>query len=401
MYKQHFPIFTTHPRLIYLDSAATALKPQVVIDSLNQYYGQYSSNIHRGLYPIAQEATQSYEQARSHVAEFINARPSETIFTKSATEALNLLAFTLQSSFNQGDEILLSQLEHHANLLPWQHLANQTTSQLKFIPLDTDNFTLDFSELLNLVNQRTKIVSLTHASNVTGSINNIKLLVQQIKSLNSQSLIIVDGAQAISHLSVDVQDLGCDFYVFSGHKLFGPTGIGVLWGKQELLNQLPPYQLGGDMVSSVEFNSAQFLPAPARFEAGTPPIAQAIGLGAACNFFTSLDRASAAVHLEELTDYALASLSQIPDLQIIGSHENHNRIGVISFTLKNIHPHDIAQYLGDHNICIRAGHHCAMPLHTLLSLPATARISLQIYNTKADIDKTVSALKKLVKLFNK
>lgn len=400
VYRNFFPIFKTHPDLIYLDSAATALKPQSVITSLNAYNREYSSNIHRGLYEIANQATTNYEQARQSVSRFISASSSsEIVWTKSATESLNLLAFCLQSSINQGDEILITQVEHHANLLPWQRLAQNRQATLKYLPLNLKTFQIESSHLHDLVTPKTKIVSLSHASNVTGAVNDISSLVNQIKSINSQVVVIVDGAQAISHLPVDVQALGCDFYVFSGHKLFGPTGIGVLWGKLSLLNNLPPYQLGGDMITHVDFTSAQFALVPLRFEAGTPPIGQAIALGEACDFLTRLNRQTISSYLDELTTYTLSRLTLLDGLKIIGPLTN--RIGVISFTLPHIHPHDIAQFLSDHHIAIRAGHHCAMPLHSLLSLPATARISLQIYNTKEDIDQTFFVLKQLIKLFNK
>ncbi len=402
MYKKYFPIYQNNPELIYLDSSATALKPSSLITALSDYYTNYSANVHRGLYPLSQTATTQFEEARLTVANFINANSSsEVVWTKSTTESLNLLSHSLADQVTNVSQIVLTQTAHHANLIPWQRLARTNGAAIKYIPLDSLTYRLDTSNLSTIVNSNTRIVSLEHVSNVTGAITDIKNLINQIKQINPDVLVVVDGAQAISHLSVDVQSLGCDFYVFSGHKLFGPTGIGVLWGRESLLNNMPPFLVGGNMISQVDYDHAEFVTSPSRFEAGTQPIAQAIGLSQICKFLNSINKTEALDYLEDLTNYAIDHLSAIPQLKIIGPVNTDNRVGVISFTLQGIHPHDIAQYLGDRNICIRAGHHCAMPLHTLLSIPASARISLQIYNTQSDIDTTIMALNDMIKLFSK
>jgi len=402
MYKKYFPVYINNPQLIYLDSSATALKPLSVISAISDYYTNYSANVHRGLYPLSQIATQKYEESRADVANFIHAfSPAEVVWTKSTTESLNLLAYSLADRISQDSEIILKQKAHHANLLPWQRLANSKNAVIKYIPIDPQTYRLDTNNISQLITSQTRIVTLDHVSNVTGAITDTVNLINQIKQINPEILVIVDGAQAICHLSVDVQSLGCDFYTFSGHKLFGPTGIGVLWGKEDLLNNMPPFLVGGNMISQVDYNQATFVQSPARLEAGTQPVAQVIGLAQACKFINSINKTDIFNYLKNIAKYTIDQLNTIPQLKIIGPNDTKDRVGVISFTLDNIHPHDIAQYLGDRNICIRAGHHCTMPLHTLLSIPASARISLQIYNTQQDIDITIATLKDMIKLFNK
>lgn len=424
--KQHFPIFQHHPNLVYLDSAVTALKPQPVIDALSDYYTKYSSNIHRGLYPIAEQASAAYEQSREVVAKFINApSPTEIIFTRSTTESLNLLAHGLTSHLQPNDTILTTHMEHHANLIPWQELAKHTGAGLRFIPLtnrhpelasgpqtsESSPAYLELTQLPQLIDANTSLVTLTHASNTLGTINDIKHIVQSIKALNPNIKVIVDGAQAIPHLTVDVQDLGCDAYVFSGHKLYGPTGIGILWAKADLLDSLPPFNFGGDMIDRVTFESATYQPAPAKFEAGTPHIAGAIGLAAAINFIqhkrhpegstATKDLSPIEKQLHELKHYTQTQLLTIPQLTLYGPTDPHLRTPTFSFTIDGIHPHDLAQILGENNICIRAGHHCTMPLHRdILQVPATSRISLGLYNTHSDIDQAIQAINQAVKLLS-
>lgn len=384
-------------RLVYLDSTASSLKPQAVIDAVSAYYSQYSANIFRGIYTISEEATQAYEAARATVAGFIHAsQVKEIIFVRNATEAMNLVAATWgRQTIRKNDEIITGVMEHHANIVPWQLLAQEKGAKLLFADLTTS---AGEEQLYQLISSRTKLVAITHISNVLGIINPIARMVAEIKKRNPACSVLVDGAQSVPHQPVDVQSLGCDFLAFSGHKMLGPTGIGVLWGKYSLLESMPPYQTGGEMIRHVSLEKTTFQDPPHRFEAGTPHIAGAIGLAAAVEYLQSVGMDTVRNHEKELVRYAFAALGNIPGLQIYGPDDPETRAGVIAFTVDTIHPHDLAQILDRDNICIRSGSHCAMPLHTHLGVTATARASFYIYTTTEDIDELVAGIKKAGKI---
>lgn len=398
--RQDFPIFNHIHDLVYLDSAATALKPQCVIDAENEYYEKYSANIFRGIYSISEKATAEYEKVREKTAIFIGAKKTEEIiFVRNATEAINLVASTWgEQNVSKNDEIVTTIMEHHANFVPWQELTKVTGCKLLVVGLKASGY-LNEDELLSKVNKKTKFVVLTHVSNVLGTINPVKKLIKAIKQKNSRCLVLIDGAQAVPHMSVNVKDLGCDFYVFSAHKMLGPTGIGVLWGKYELLQQMPPYQYGGDMISAVYTDHSEYKDPPHKFEAGTPNIAGVIAFGAALDYLTKLGMKQIRDHEIVITDYALRQLNKINGLKIYGILHAEDRCGVISFTINTAHAHDIAQILDSNNICVRSGHHCAMPLHINLGLVSTARASFYIYTTKEDIDKLAEGLLKVKQIF--
>ena len=392
--KTDFPIFYNSD-LVYLDSAATSQKPKIVLDAVNSIYTKTNANVHRALYSLGSKSTEKYERSRQKVANFINANSSkEIIFTSGATESLNLLAHSLGMNFSSGDEILISEMEHHSNIIPWQQLAKRTGAKIQFIPI-TPNGELDLTQAKKLFNSNTKIVSITHISNVLGTINPIK----EISSIAHQcgAILIVDGAQGAAHKKVDVKDLECDFYVFSGHKMLGPTGIGVLWGKLNLLDEMEPFMGGGEMIDKVTMTSATWNEVPYKFEAGTPNFVQAIGLGAAIDYLESIGMDYITYSEEQLTSYALDKLQKFDNIEIYGNASK--RIGVISFNIKNIHPHDLAQFLNEYNIALRVGHHCAQPLLSRLNETSTARLSTYIYNDEQDIDKLCSALQEIIGYF--
>ena len=392
--KSDFPIFYNSD-LVYLDSAATSQKPKIVLDAVNSIYTRSNANVHRALYSLGSKSTEKYERSRQKVANFINANSSkEIIFTSGATESLNLLAHSLGMNFSSGDEILISEMEHHSNIIPWQQLAKRTGAKIQFIPI-TPNGELDLTKAKKLFNSNTKIVSITHISNVLGTINPIK----EISSIAHQcgAILIVDGAQGAAHKKVDVKDLECDFYVFSGHKMLGPTGIGVLWGKLNLLDEMEPFMGGGEMIDKVTMTSATWNEVPYKFEAGTPNFVQAIGLGAAIDYLESIGMDYITYSEEQLTSYALDKLQKFDNIEIYGNASE--RIGVISFNIKNIHPHDLAQFLNEYNIALRVGHHCAQPLLSRLNETSTARLSTYIYNDEQDIDKLCSALQEIIGYF--
>jgi cysteine desulfurase / selenocysteine lyase len=409
-YRNNFPLLTTNTKkgLVYLDSAATSLKPQSVINAVNRYYTEYSANIHRGLYPIAERATEEYEQARGKVAKFIRAnRAEEVIFTRGTTESINLFAYAWgRMNISDGDEIVTTISEHHSNFVPWQVLAQETGAQLKVINFDDDVFSIEYSVFSKeVITKRTKLVAISHVSNVLGNVNPIKEIVREVKRINPDCLVLVDGAQAVPHMKVDVQDLGCDFYAFSGHKMLGPTGIGVLWGKYELLDKMPPFLFGGSMIEKVTLSETTYKKPPHKFEAGTPPIAEAIGLGAAVSCLEQIGMDAIARHETELTGYLLKKLENLNYLSLYGLDTKSSRVGVVSFNLftknkKLIHPHDVVQILGDMNICVRGGHHCTMPLHTRLGIPGSVRASLYLYNSKEDIERLVEGVEKVRKVFS-
>ena len=392
--KSDFPIFNNSD-LIYLDNASTSQKPQAVLDTINSVYTKSNANVHRALYSLGTEATEKYEDSRKKIANFIGAHSEkEIIFTSGATESLNLLAYSLSSDLGPKDEILISEMEHHSNIIPWQQLAKRTGAKIQYIPISVDG-ELDLSEENNLFNSNTKIVSITHVSNVLGTINPIK----KISSMAHQygAVLIIDGAQGAAHKKINVKDLGCDFYAFSGHKMLGPTGSGVLWGKLNLLDHMEPFMSGGEMIDKVTMTSATWNEVPYKFEAGTPNFIQAIGLGAAVEYLDSIGMDEITDHEKELTSYALNKLQTINNIKIHGS--GNNRIGVVSFNIENIHPHDLAQFLNEYNIALRVGHHCAQPLLSKLNETATARLSTYLYNDEQDIDKLCTALQEIIGYF--
>ena len=397
--REDFPILDTRVGnhvLVYLDNAATTQKPQAVIDALTHYYSAQNANIHRGVHYLSEQATDAYETARGKIAGFLNAsNPREIIFVRGATEAINLVAATFgRKNIGEGDEILLTTMEHHANIVPWQLLAKQTGAVIRIVPInERGELQLDIFE--QQLNERTKLVSICHISNTLGTINPVRTI---IAKAHAQGIpVLLDGAQSASHMEIDVQELDCDFFVFSGHKLFGPTGIGVLYGKAELLEILPPYQGGGDMIQKVSFEKTTFKSIPERFEAGTPNISGAIALAAATDYLQKIGRASIAAYKKELLDYATSNLSEIEGLTLIGTARE--KASVLSFILKGVHPHDIGTILDSDGIAIRSGHHCTQPLMQHLGISGTARASFAFYNTQEEVDKLAHALRKVHKLF--
>ena len=407
--KNDFPIFNHRQNLTYLDSAATSLKPNSVINKIEEYYKEYSANIHRGIYHMAEKATEEYEETRKILALFLNAkRPEEIIFTRNTTEGINLVASSLGNEImNQGDEIVTTILEHHSNFVPWQHLSFRTGGVFKVIDIN-GNFELGILQkgkinLSQVITKKTKILALSLVSNTLGTINPVKEIIREAKKINPNIITVVDAAQAVPHMKVDVQSLGCDFLAFSSHKMLGPTGVGVLWGKYELLNKMSPYQFGGDMIREVKLEETTFNDVPHKFEAGTPNIADVIGLKAAIAYIEYYGFNAIRKHEMNLTTYAKEQLSKTfkDSIAIFGPVEQEKSAGIVTFTIKGIHPHDIAQVLDEEDIAIRAGHHCTMPLHTYLEIPASARASFYLYNDEEDIEKLVIGLKKVVKTFKK
>ncbi len=382
--------------LRYLDNAASTLKPKRVINTVSDFYAQSYSNIHRGVYLTSQEATQKYENVRTIVADFISAAdPSEIIFTKGATEAINLVAATWgDKHINEGDEIIITTMEHHANIVPWQMLCEKKNATLKIIPID-DNGEIILEEYAKLLSEKTKLIACVYASNSLGTINPLTTIIAMAKNVGA--CVLVDGAQAIQHIPLNVQELNCDFFVFSGHKVYAPSGTGVLYGKKEILNSMPPYQTGGDMIRKVTFEKTTFAAVPARFEAGTPNIEGAIGLGAAIEYIRDLGIEEIGAYENMLLQYATEKLQQIPELNIIG--KAHDKVAVISFTLGSVHPHDIGSMLDRKGIAVRAGHHCTQPLWERYGVTATTRASFAFYNTKEEIDALFEALHSVVKMF--
>lgn len=399
--KLDFPIFQNNRNLVYLDSTATALKPQQVLDKENEYYTKYSANIYRGIYKISEKATLEYEKAREKVAHFIGAiNSNEVVFVRNATEAINLVMSSWGSeNLTPSDEVVTTIMEHHANFVTWQQISKVVGCQLSVVGITSGGY-LDVEDLLSKVNKSTKLVAFTHVSNVLGTINPVKKIVTAIKKINPKCLVLIDGAQAAPHLKINVADLGCDFYAFSSHKMLGPTGVGVLWGRYDLLDRMKPYQYGGEMIQAVYVDHSEFKKPPYKFEAGTPNIAGVIGLGAAVDNLENLGMENVRRHEIGLTEYALKRLKTLKGLTIYGPQKAEDRSGVITFTIDKIHAHDIAQVLASNNICIRSGHHCAMPLHKSLKLNSTARASFYVYSIKEDIDALVKGLEKVQKIFS-
>ncbi|MGE5681622.1 MAG: SufS family cysteine desulfurase [Bacillota bacterium] len=397
--RQDFPILhrlVNGKPLVYLDNAATTQKPYSVIDTVRDYYTMTNSNVHRGVHYLSEQATLAYEDARLKIKEFLNAISAcEIVFTRGATEAINLVAWTYgRTHIGEGDEVIISAMEHHANIVPWQLLCEEKKAKLRVIPI-TDEGELIMEEYDKLLNERTKFVSVVQISNSLGTVNPIREIIQKAHARNIP--VLVDGAQGVAHVKVDVQELGCDFYVFSGHKLFGPTGIGVLYGKAEMLQDMPPYQTGGDMIRSVTFEKTIFNDIPNKFEAGTPNIAGAIGLGAAIDYMKYLKMDEVARHEKELLKYATEKISEIDGVHLIGTAKD--KASLISFVMDNVHPHDIGTILDSEGIAIRTGHHCCQPVMQRFCIPATARASFAFYNTKSEIDKLVYGIQKVIRVF--
>ena len=404
--------------LAYLDNASTTQKPKVVIDAIVDAYTNHYANIHRGVYDLSVEATDLYEGVRAKVAKFIGAKDSkEVIFTRNTTESINLVAYCQGQTLQSRAEILLTQMEHHSNIVPFQLLAERLKTddkrqiKIKYIPI-TEDGRLDLSRLDKLVTKRTKIVSLTLISNVLGTINPIKEIVKKVRDLNSDVRILIDAAQAVGHMKIDVADLGCDFLAFSAHKMYGPSGVGVLWGKQEVLEQMPPFMGGGDMILSVDFGKTTFAEVPWKFEAGTPSIADIIAFGSALDFIQDIGLTQIQKHEIDLTRYALEKLSKDSDIRIFGQvlEEDRPRVfsedgpfldrgPVIAFNLGNVHPHDVASILSEEGVAIRSGHHCAQPLMSVLGIDAACRVSFGIYNTKEEVDRLITGIEKVKKVF--
>ncbi len=385
--------------LVYLDSAATSLKPQPVLDAINDYYTRYTANINRGIYKNSEEATGKFEEAREKVADFIHAKDArEIVFTRNATESLNLLAAGFGKSLGKGDEIVTTVIEHHSNFVPWQQRAMKKGIVFNILPIGSD-YQFRKNDLDKLITRRTKLLAITASSNVLGIIPPMKEIVQTVKRINPNCVVIVDAAQAVPHFPVDVQEWGADAVAFSGHKMLGPTGVGVLWAKLDLLEKLPPYQYGGDMIKEVHLHETFFNDVPHKFEAGTPHIAGVIGLGAAVDYLSKLGMDAVRAHEKEITQYALDALSSMKNVTVVGPKDVEKRGGVIAFTMQGVHPHDIAQVLDEDNICIRVGFHCAQPLHEFLEIGPTARASFYIYTTKEDVDALASGLVRVKKMF--
>ena len=407
--RKDFPIFTRTIRdgkkLVYLDSGATSQKPQVVIDAEVDFYAKHNAAAHRGAHQLAEEATEMFEASRETVASFLGAKTEEIVFTKSATESLNLLAYAFsnaepgsQFAISSEHSIVVSEMEHHANLIPWQQLARRSGAELKWFGVTTDG-RLDESNIDSLITSKTKIVAITQQSNVLGTINNLDRIIKKAHEVGA--IVIVDACQSVPHIPVDVTKLGADFLAFSGHKILGPTGVGVLWGRYELLNNLPPFLFGGSMIENVTMTDATWAEAPRKFEAGVPNMAQVVGLAAGIKYLQSIGLEEVHEHEKALTGYLLNELNQIPGIAIVGPVDISLRGGTVSFTLDGIHPHDLGQYLDSAGIAVRTGHHCAWPLTRALGVPATTRASLYLYNDNSDIDALIAAIKDAKKYFGK
>ena len=397
--REQFPIFTVRPYgkpLAYLDSAATSQKPQAVIDAMSRFFSRDNANVHRGVHYLSERATEAYEGARAKAQGFLNASEvEEIVFTSGTTGAINLVAETYGAAhLGEGDEVLITEMEHHSNIVPWQMLCERTGAQLRVAPIsDTGELLVD--ELKALIGERTKLVAITHVSNVLGTVNPIREVTEIAHAAGAR--VLVDGAQAAPHLPIDVQALGCDFYALSGHKMYGPTGIGVLYGRRELLEEMPPYQGGGDMILSVSFAKTVYNNAPYKFEAGTPNLVGVVGLGVAIDFLTGLDREALAAHEHDLLAYGTEALLRVPGLRLVGTAPAKQSI--LSFVLDGVHPHDIGTILDREGVAIRTGHHCAQPLLSRLGLSATARASLACYSTRAEIDALVAGLEAVQEVF--
>lgn len=408
-YKKDFPIFNQRfngNNLVYLDSAATSQKPQVVIDAVREFYEKYNSNIHRGIYHLAEKATGKVEEVREKVAKFINAQSvSEIVFTHGTTESINILAASYGKRFSPSKGVLLSEMEHHSNFVPWQHYALMRNAPVNYLAISAqgklngsivDQDEVDVTDTTN----RYSVISVAHVSNVLGTVNNVTEIFKKDSRVNDLPIVVLDAAQSVPHFKIDVQKLGADFIAFSGHKMLSPSGVGVLWGKQKLLNALDPLLFGSQMINEVTLSKTSFQKSPQLLEPGTLPLEGIVGLGAAVDYLTQIGMDTIHAHERELTAYAVEVLSKISGITIYGPSDADARGGIISFTLEGIHPHDLAQILGEKNICVRAGHHCAMPLHKKLGIQATTRISFHIYNDESDVDALVRGIWDAKKLFS-
>ena len=395
--REEFPILDQKINgedLIYLDNAASTQKPKAVINAIKDYYENDHSNVHRGVHTLSVRATEAYENARVKVTEFLNSPNNhQIIFTKGTTDSINLIATSITSLINENDEILITAMEHHSNIVPWQELCKRTGAVLKIIPIN-ENGEILIDDYKDMVSAKTKLISVVHLSNTLGTINPIEDIIKIAKS--HDAITVIDGAQAAGHLPIDVQQLDCDFYLFSGHKIFGPTGIGVLYGKEEILNRIDPYQYGGEMILKVTFEETTYNSLPHKFEAGTPNIAGAVGIGASIDFINSLDRDLCHEYEMSLHDYALNQLEQIDGIRIIG--KSSHKSAIISFVIDGMHPHDIGTIINQKGIAVRTGHHCTMPLMDFYEIPGTVRASFSIYNNHSEIDKLIDAIKLAIKM---
>ncbi|GAA2089226.1 cysteine desulfurase [Actinomadura alba] len=409
--RRDFPILSRTVRggrpLVYLDSGATSQKPRQVLDAEREFYERHNAAVHRGAHLLAEEATDAYEGARAIIARFIGGVPGEVVFTKNATEAINLVAYAMSNAATSGpeaarfavgpgDEVLVTEMEHHANLVPWQQLCARTGATLRWFGI-TDEGRLDLSEIDTLLNERTKIVALTHQSNVLGTVPPVAEVVRRAREVGA--LVLLDAAQSVPHQPVDVEELGVDFIAFSGHKMLGPSGIGVLWGRRELLAAMPPFITGGSMIEVVRMEGSTFMPPPQRFEAGVPMAAQAVGLGRACDYLSEIGMDRVHAHEEALTAYALERLGEIEGVQIIGPATTEARGGTVSFVVEDIHPHDVGQVLDELGVAVRVGHHCAWPIVRRFGIPATTRASFYVYNDLADVDALADGVRQAQKFF--
>ncbi|MEK6981540.1 MAG: SufS family cysteine desulfurase [Candidatus Micrarchaeota archaeon] len=395
--KKDFPIFEKNPELVYLDSAATSLKPKKVISAMNEYYEEFSANVHRGVYKISEIATEKYEKTREKVRDFIGAKSEkEIIYTSGTTHAINLVMRCYGEKFvKKPDKIVISVMEHHSNFVPWQQLAKKTGAKLEVVKI-TNNYELDYEDLKNKI-KGAKIVALTHASNVLGTINDVNQICKMANEAGAVS--VIDGAQSVPHMKIDVKKMNCDFLCFSGHKMLGPTGIGILYSKEELLEKSDPFFYGGEMISEVKTYESTWNKLPYKFEAGTQPIAQVIGLGSAIEYLENIGLDQIEQHEKETTKYALDKINQIENVKVLGPKNANKKVGAIAFNIGSVHGHDVATILDELNIAIRSGHHCAMPLHDYLKIPASARASFYLYNTKEDVNKLLGAIQEVKKVF--
>lgn len=395
--RKDFPILSTNVHgkpLVYFDNGATAQKPQVVIDAITHYYAEINANIHRGVHNLSQVATTAYEKARDTIQIYINAKHNyEVLFTKGTTDGINLVASSFGELLKEGDEIIISAMEHHSNIVPWQMLCERKKTVLKVIPMSHTG-ELDMDAFYQLLSANTKLVSVTHISNALGTVNPIEDIIKQSHAVGAK--VLIDGAQSIQHTTVDVQALDCDFYAFSGHKLFGPTGVGVLYGKEEILNAMPPYQGGGDMIKEVSFEKTTYNELPHKFEAGTPNIAGGICLGTAFEYLTTLDFEAIEKYEKELLEYATAELAKIPHIKFYGEAEH--KASVISFLIEGTHPYDVGTLLDKMGIAVRTGHHCTQPIMSFYQIPGTIRASFAFYNTKEEVDYFINALKRILSM---
>ncbi len=397
-FKKDFPIFTHSPNLVYLDSTATSLKPQLVVDALREYYEQFSANIYRGIYDISEKATEKYEKTRSEIARFINAESGdEVVFTRNTTESLNLIMYAFGKDLvSSGDAVAVTITEHHSNFVPWQELAKEKGARFTVIDCDQSG---NLINIATAITKKTKILALTYVSNVLGTVNPVRSIIAQARKINPDIIIIVDSAQAVAHMPVDVRALGCDFLAFSSHKMFGPTGVGILWAKKSHLKRMRPFLFGGEMIETVHVEQTRFKLAPHKFEAGTPHIAGVIALESAVSYLQSVGWDRLIQHESTLISYAYDRLNiKIPGIQILGPKKH--RSSIISFSLPSVHAHDIAQVLNEDHIAVRAGNHCAMPLHNRFGITATCRVSFSIYNTEEDVERLVRGLQRVIKIFH-